>query len=186
MRSHIWLDIWFLHHIWFFLRKLHREGGRTKVSLQWPFLKLMIKVCQLPDIAFSKRKIAKSYCELGTDPRTCRWVPVISQTQRPGSSECKRGPNRAPKGHRLHEIESRSKGEEISDRPPLPNDCPWHQSSSNQPERRLKIWSGIVQMLAGSQGMEKKSGSNYIQFWGMWGILMISITPVVILGGGAH
>lgn len=35
-------------------------------------------------------------------------------------------------------------------------------------------------------GGKKRSGSNYIRFGGMWGILMISITPVVILGGGAH
>lgn len=41
-------------------------------------------------------------------------------------------------------------------------------------------------MFAGSQGVEKRSGSNYIQFGGMRGILMISITPVVILGGAAH
>lgn len=69
-------------------------------------------------------------------------------------------------------------------RPSLPRDHSCHQSSPNKSDRILGIW-GIAEYLWTLKEW-KRSGSNYIQFRGMWGILMASITLVVIMGGGVH
>lgn len=153
---------------------------KDEMLLQFPFLKFMARVRWYPLNFCFLKKMPESYCELCAYPRRWRQVPgYFPDTQdKMQTNKSRRATSYMRLGYRrggdflwglLYPVTI------LVIRVP-------HISLTEDWRSEF----GYCRMFAGSQGVEKRSGSNYIQFRGMWGILMISITPVVTLGGGAH
>lgn len=151
-----------------------------EMLFQFPFLKLMVRVCWYPLF----------FCFFCVNPRRRRQVPgYLSEPQGQMQTNLKKGPNEAHEGHKLHEIRvqgGEGKRRDFSWGPLYPVTILVIRVPHISLTEDWRSEFGYCRMFASSQGVEERSGSNYIQFRGMWGILMISITPVVTLGGGAH
>lgn len=122
--------------------KQHNVEGWNAAALS--LLKLTIKICCYP-LSFCLLKMPEPYCNLCANPRRCKQVPVyLPDPQGQIQKNIKKSLKKLTRATGCVTVGSR-KGRGFLVGPPLPNDRSCHQSSPNQPDRRLKIWIWALQ-----------------------------------------